>query len=299
MAEIVQRGNMLPPVVVDEIFSMVHGKSALAKLSAEKPMPFNGIEAFVFNLDNEVDLVEESGAKRNGGATVTSKVIRPFKFEYGFRTSDEFLYGSEEYRLNILGRFGEGAGKKFARGLDIAAMHRVNPRDGETATIIMEDNAFDTAVSTTVPYDAEAADTSLDTATAAVQGAEREVTGMALAPAMASALGALKVNGVAQYPEFRFGGSPETFYGKGMDVNGTVSFGDSEDMAIVGDFANAFRWGYAKSIPFEVIEYGDPDNTGRDLKGHNEVYIRAEAYIGWAILDADSFARVTTSTESE
>lgn len=294
MAEIVKRGNMLPPVVVDEIFSLVHGKSALAKLSDEKPMPFNGIEAFVFNLDNEADLVDESGAKRNGGATVTSKVIRPLKFEYGFRTSDEFLYGTEEYRLNILSRFGEGAGKKFARGLDIAAMHRVNPRDGETATIIKEDNAFDTAVTTTTTYDASNPDTSLETATSAVQGADREVSGMALAPAMANALGTLKVNGVAQYPEFRFGGSPESFYGKGMDVNGTVAFGDSTDMAIVGDFANAFRWGYAKSIPFEVIQYGDPDNTGRDLKGHNEVYIRAEAYIGWAILDADSFARVVT-----
>ena len=294
MAEIVKRGNMLPPEVVEEMFSLVHGKSALARLNDEKPMPFNGVEAFVFNLDKEADLVDESGAKRNGGATITSKVIRPLKFEYGFRTSDEFLYGSEEYRLNILSRFGEGAGKKFARGLDIAAMHRVNPRDGETATIIMEDNAFDTAVTTTTTYDASAPDTSLETATAAVQGAEREVTGMALAPAMASALGGLKVNGVAQYPEFRFGGSPETFYGKGMDVNGTVSFGESTDMAIVGDFANAFRWGYAKSIPFEVIQYGDPDNTGRDLKGHNEVYIRAEAYIGWAILDADSFARVVT-----
>ncbi len=50
--------------------------------------------------------------------------------------------------------------------------------------------------------------------------------------------------------------------------------------------------GYAKEVPMEIIKYGDPDNTGRDLKGYNQVYIRCEAYIGWGIMDADSFARI-------
>ena len=34
----------------------------------------------------------------------------------------------------------------------------------------------------------------------------------------------------------------------------------------------------------EIIQYGDPDNSGKDLKGYNQIYIRAEAYIGWGIL---------------
>ncbi|MBP3891473.1 MAG: hypothetical protein J6D29_04800 [Solobacterium sp.] len=65
-------------------------------------------------------------------------------------------------------------------------------------------------------------------------------------------------------------------------------------MAIIGDFANAFKWGFAKQLPLEVIEYGDPDNTGRDLKGHNEVYLRTEAYLGHAILVPAAFAAVVT-----
>ena len=294
MAEIITRGTMLPPQVVEQMFNAVRGKSALARLSSEKPMPFNGVEAFTFTLDKEADLVDENGAKSNGGATVTSIKMRPLKFEYGVRVSDEFLYGSEEYRLNILQNFAEGAARKLARGLDIAAMHKVNPRTGQEATSIDATNAFDTAVTTTTTFDQAAPDTALEGATAAVQAAERDVTGMAMAPAMASALGALKANGVNQYPEFKFGGTPESFYGKGIDVNSTVSFGDSEDVAIVGNFRDAFRWGYAKNIPLEVIQYGDPDNSGQDLKGHNQVYLRAEAYIGWGILDAASFARVVT-----
>ena len=59
----------------------------------------------------------------------------------------------------------------------------------------------------------------------------------------------------------------------------------------MGDFQNAFRWGYAKNIPLEVIEYGDPDGQG-DLTRTNEVVLRAEAFIGWGILDPNSFAIV-------
>ena len=42
----------------------------------------------------------------------------------------------------------------------------------------------------------------------------------------------------------------------------------------------------------EIIEYGDPDGTGRDLKAYNEILLRTEAYIGWGILDEKAFARV-------
>ena len=41
-----------------------------------------------------------------------------------------------------------------------------------------------------------------------------------------------------------------------------------------------------------MIRYGNPDNdsTLGDLKGHNQVYLRAEMYIGWGILDPNAFA---------
>jgi len=42
----------------------------------------------------------------------------------------------------------------------------------------------------------------------------------------------------------------------------------------------------------EIIPYGDPDNTGKDLAGHGQVYLRATAFVGWGILVEDAFARV-------
>ena len=62
------------------------------------------------------------------------------------------------------------------------------------------------------------------------------------------------------------------------------------DQFLLGDFTNSFRWGYARQMPIEVIEYGDPDNTGNDLKAYNQVAIRGEAYLGWAIFNKDAFA---------
>ena len=67
---------------------------------------------------------------------------------------------------------------------------------------------------------------------------------------------------------------------------------EEKDKAIVGDFENMFKWGYAKEVPMEVIKYGDPDNTGKDLKGYNQVYLRAETYIGWGIFAPSHFARI-------
>lgn len=295
MANVLTRGTNLPTQIVEEMFNAVTGKSSLAKLSGAKPIPFNGTTEFVFTMDKEIDIVAENGAKSNGGAVATPVVIRPIKFEYGVRVSDEFLYGTEEYRMDVLRTFAEGAARKAARGMDIAAFHGVNPRTGSASTVVGTNN-FDSLVTTnTVTYVAASADANIDAAIALL--GDVDATGIAISPAMRSALAALTVNGARKYPEFAFGAQPAQLGAMVLDTNSTVSFGNTQsagDHAFIGDFANAFKWGYAKEIPLEVIEYGNPDNdaTAGDLKGHNQVYLRAEFYIGWGILAADHFARV-------
>lgn len=295
MAEVVSKGTMLPAKVVADIFNGVRGHSSVARLTPEDPIAFNGNEYFIFNLDSEASIVGENEAKVNGGGTVSSEIVRPYKFEYGMRVSDEFLYGTEEYQMGVLEQFALGASRKFARGLDIGSFHGLNPKSGQPSSAV-GNNHFDSKVGTEITYDASNPDSNLAAAVTAVQGAGGEVTGMALSPAFATAMANLKVNGVPQFPEFRFGGNPEIFAGMRSDVNNTIVFGSSEDRAIVGDFANAFKWGYAKNIPLEVIPYGNPDNSNEgDLKNKNQVYLRAEAYIGWAILMPTAFARITAS----
>lgn len=296
MADVLTRGELIPVSVVNEMFLNVAGHSSLAKLCKRKPIDFNGQREFVFSLDREVDIVAENGAKSKGGATVGSVTMVPVKFEYSMRTSDEFMYADEEYRLGVTEAFVEGFGLKLAKGFDLAAFHGVNPRTGSASTVVGT-NHFDSQVATTVTYDSTAPDDNLDTAIAALRGSEYEVNGIAMSPAFGTAMSKVKVNDVVQYPEFRFGQNPAAFAGMASDVNTTISGASSLDRAIVGDFANCFKWGYAKEIPLQVIEYGNPDNdaTLGDLKGHNQVLLRCEAYLGWGILVPAAFTRIVAT----
>lgn len=296
MATIIANGGNIPPVVVSEMFNAVRGKSALAKISDRMPVAFNGSAEFVFNMDSEADIVAENGAKSNGGATATPIIIRPYKFEYGVRVSDEFLKGSEEYRMDVMREFAEGAARKFAKGMDIAAMHGLNPRTMNAATTTVGNMHLDNKIpaGSVISYTAGSEDANLNAAIAKVNGFGYDVTGVAFDPEFSSALGSAAVGNIAVAPEYLFGGDPDTFHGMKSAVNGTVgkvATGADKVYGYVGDF-DAFRWGYARDVEFEVIEYGDPDNAGSDLKGHNQVYLRAEAYIGWAVLDGNAFAKI-------
>lgn len=296
MANVIAKGQLYPEVAVNELVNLVRGKSSLARLAGRDLIPFNGQREYVFALDKEVDIVAENGAKSNGGGTVTAKTVIPIKFEYGLRVSDEFVYGSEEIRMNYIRQFNEGFARKIARGVDIAAMHGLNPRTG-SASAVVGTNHLDQLVTNSVTGTANP-DTDIDAAVALVEGAEHEVTGIAVAPAERAALAALKANGVRLYPELAWGRQPEDVNGLAFDVNSTVSFGtNTTALAYVGNYRDFFKLGYGKDITFEVIQYGNPDNDAQagDLKGHNQVYLRAEAYIGWAILDPTAFAKIVSA----
>ena len=294
MASTISRGVMFTPELTNQMFSLVRGKSSLAALSGSEPMPFNGETVFTFNLDKEVDIVAENGAKSNGGGVVTSVQMVPVKVEYGLRVSDEFRYGADEIRLQYLQAFADGFAKKVARGLDIMAIHGVNPRTGADADILTNKN-FDDLVTNKVEFDEATVADNVTAAISMVEAAEHEVTGMAMAPAMKSALATLKKGSSSyepMFPELGWGATPGAINGLPVDTNSTVSFGGNADRAIVGNFRDYFKWGFSRQIPVEVIEYGDPDNSGSDLKGHNQVYLRGEAYIGWGILVPEAFAKI-------
>lgn len=296
MAEVLSKGSLFEPELVKDLVNKVKGKSSLAVLSQSTPVSFNGNKEFTFTMDSEIDIVAENGKKSHGGVTIDPVTILPIKFEYGARISDEFLYASEEEQIDILKAFNDGFAKKVASGLDIAAFHGVNPRTGEISAVI-GDNNFDTKVTQTVGYNNATPDVNIESAIAMVEGSECDVTGIAIAPAVRTDLAAMtKQTGEKLYPEFAFGGKPSNLGTNALDINKTVAFG-GVDKAIVGDFAGMFKWGYAKEIPLEIIKYGDPDNSGKDLKGYNQVYLRAEVYLGWGILDGNSFARVIEGTE--
>lgn len=297
MAGTLSKGTLFPEVLTNELFNLVKGKSSLAKLAGKSPLPFNGTQAFTFNLDKEVDLVDENGAKSNGGATIAPVTMNPVKIEYGLRVSNEFMYAAEEVQIGYLRAFADGFAAKAARGLDIMAFHGVNPRTGSASSLIGT-NHFDAKVSQTVTRTADA-NADVESAIALVTGNEEMVNGMAMSPGFRSALAALTyaTDGRPMFQELAWGTQPSNIKGLAVDINSTVSFRTAPDQAIVGNFADYFRYGIAKEIPMKVIEYGCPDNDTEagDLQGHNQVYIRAEMFLGWGILLPEAFARIISA----
>lgn len=294
-----EKGTLFDPELVTDLINKVTGKSSLAKLSAQTPIPFNGQKEFVFTMDSEIDVVAESGKKSHGGVSIIPQTMVPIKIEYGARISDEFMYATEEVQIDMLEAFNEGFAKKVSRGIDLMAFHGVNPRSGLASSVIGT-NHFDAKVTQAVelanglaePNDA------VEAAVAMVNGSDGEITGMAMNPAFRSALSKQKdKQGNPMFPDLAWGNAPSTINGLAVDVNKTVSdMNTLNDRVIVGDFADSFKWGYAKEIPMEIIQYGDPDNSGMDLKGYNQVYVRAEAYLGWGIMAPEKFARITEAT---
>lgn len=286
--DVLNMSELFDPTLVRELFNKVTGRSSIAVLCGQTPVEFTGNKIMVFSMDQEIALVGEGEKRTHGGVDVKPVKIVPLEIEYGARVSARFMTASEEEQLDMLEAFSDGFSKKVARGIDIMAMHGVNPRTGEASPLIT--SYFD-KIEQTVDYNAAAPDECVDDAIAII--GDYDVSGIAMAKSFSSAMGKLKnIDGSKRYSGLAWGGNPKEVNGVPSSVNSTVSFGGSKDMAIVGDFANCFKWGYAKEIKLEVIPYGDPDNTGKDLAGHGQVYIRGTAYVGWAVLVEDAFARV-------
>ncbi len=285
------KGNLFEPTLVTDLIDKVKGRSSLALLSGQKPVQFNGQKEFTFTMDNDIDIVAENGKKTEGGVSLAPVTIVPLKVEYGARVSDEFMYASDEEKIDILKSFNDGYAKKLARGLDLMVFHGINPRTKEASTII-GDNSLDKKVTQTVEFNEKDPDKNIEDAVKLIQGSDNLITGMAIDSQFSSALAQMRDgNNNRLFPTLAWGANPGSINGLQTDINNTVSAG-SDDYAILGDFKNMFQWGFSKQIPMDVIQYGDPDNSGKDLKGYNQVYLRSETYLGWGIMDGASFARV-------
>lgn len=304
------KANLFDPVLVTTLIDAVKGKSSLAQLSAQEPVPFNGQKEFVFTMGSEANLVAENGAKPAGTIGLAPVIINPVKIEYGARVSDEFMYAAEEERIDILKSFNDGFAKKAARALDIMAIHGMNPRTAAVSDLLGS-NYFDKSAGDAgfVPVTYEGASGSEIDANTLVETAigtiaeGYDATGMAMSNAFRTKLSKLTLgtdNKQPMFPELGWGRAPGVINGLPVSVNSTVSFGSSTDLALVGDFENAFKWGYSKEIPLKVIEYGCPDNDTEagDLQGHNQVYLRCELYLGWGILDKAAFALIRSGQAS-
>lgn len=300
MAEVLKLGDFggktpFAPELVKDLFTKVRGHSSLMRLAKAEPLPFTGKEFMEFTMDDEVNIVGEGEAKTRGSVGLKTKKMIPLKIEYGIRVTDEFLYATDEKKIEILKAFNEGFAVKVARGFDMMAMHGINPRTG-TASTLIGDNHFDNGSLTVVTTAGKEDDDIADAIAKFDEVDHVDVDGVAMSKTFRTSLGKLKyADNSMMFPELGWGKETGAIRGLACDINSTISSNSSKDLAIIGDFAHYFKYGITKEILMDIIQYGDPDNSGMDLKGHNQVFIRSEVFLGWAIMDPDAFVRIVKS----
>ena len=277
----------LPTQIADGIVERVKTASTVAALKGQAPMRFGNVNIVTFDEDLRAEFVEESEHKSSDEARPEFVTAVPHKAVVQMRTSDEFKWADEDYQLGILNKYQEKCARAISRALDLGLYYRLNPRTGTEVTSWT--NYLNTTTNR-VPVGANA-DIDCETAAGKVISTGVPVNGVAFDPSYAWTLSTARyVDGRKKYPELGLGNGISSFEGVNSATSSTVSGkardGEATDngvKAILGDFQGGIYWGIQKSFPFRMLEFGDPDNAGRDLAGHNELLFRTEIVYAWYV----------------
>ena len=275
-------------------------RSTLASLSPEKPTLFGPVTGATFSGTPKAQVVGESEAKSGSDVSLTPFKAEPIKIQTSVRVSDEFTWADADYRLGVLDdAVAPAIGDSLSRAIDLLAYHGINPYTG-LVTAKMPKYLSQT---TNKVITAGTPTSELIEAVGMVMANGGVANGIAFDSHFGFSL-ATEINpvtGTELNPGMGFGGDVQRFRGintaAGSTVSGRPEVADTGLRAIVGDYGQV-RWGFQRQIPLEMIKYGNPDNVfdvdgkARDLAGHNEVLLRAEAVLYVAIGDLSRFALV-------
>lgn len=278
----------LPAEVTQAIINKVGNTSTIAALSPSTPQLFLNEDYMVFNGAAEAEVVAE-GQKKSSYEQAASYITgKKFKVQCTTRVTEELKWADEDNRLEIISSIQEDQTKAIARALDYVIYHAINPKSGEPIS------GYDALTAKAVAVtDSEDDIANVDALADAVN--EYEINGVALSRTWASRLRKLRVpaTGMRFYPEIPINLAAGTLDGipaaTSTTVDGKKATTPTKVLGIMGDYS-LIKWGMIRDIWAEVIQYGDPDQTGVDLKAHNQIAYRTEAMFSYAVLDPKAFA---------
>jgi hypothetical protein len=275
----------------------------LSQLAPAAPeIKVGSTDHFTFTGTPKAELVGESANKSSADGTPTKATVKTYKVQITYRFSNEVQWEDEDYQTGIIDNLVTNVAVALSRALDLVAIHGINPATGEIAASVSDyfDKAGNGVARVVATGDVQ---TDLETAAADLQEAGYTATGIALDPVFAGQLARKKDNeNRPLYPELGLGFNFDSFQGLQAASSDTVSgrqeleSSEVSIQAIMGDW-RAFKWGVARQVPLELIEYGNPDGNG-DLKRTNEIAIRAEAVFGFAIFDGSAFSIISQAGAS-
>lgn len=278
----------LPAEVTQAIINKVGNTSTIAALSPSTPQLFLNEDYMVFNGAAEAEVVAEGQKKSSYEQEASYITGKKFKVQCTTRVTEELKWADEDNRLEIISSIQEDQTKAIARALDYVIYHAINPKSG--TKLDGYDALTAKAASVTDSGDDIA---NVDALADAVN--EYEINGVALSRTWASRLRKLRVpaTGMRFYPEIPINLAAGTLDGipaaTSTTVDGVKATTATKVLGIMGDYS-LIKWGMIRDIWAEVIQYGDPDQTGVDLKAHNQIAYRTEAMFSYAVLDPKAFA---------
>lgn len=281
---------VLPREVVTELLPKIKDNSVIATLSTAKPQTFNANETIIFQPTAEAEVVEEGGAK--GSYEVGTKFVTGIrvKVQTTTRVTEELKWADDDARLEIITNIQADQAGAIGRALDYVAIHGINPAKKTALASKYTHLTAMEGINSVVSGDSETdnIDAMLD------KLIDWEVNGIALSRKYASDLRKLRVPSTMArlYPEIPLSLKAGNFEGLAAATSGTVNgrllTTPSGIRAIMGNF-DLIQWGMVRDMTAEVIEYGDPDQTGVDLKANGQIAYRTQAVFAYGILDAAGF----------
>lgn len=288
---------LLPKEVATVITKRAKDTSTIAALSPSEPQLFLDKDYMVFTGNSEAEVVAEGAQKSSYEETLTPVVGKRFKVQTTTRLSNELQWADDDAKLEIISNIQADQAAAMGRVLDYVVYHAFDPKKKTTL------EGFNALAKTAVAVpatDDRVAD--IDRLAEAVSD-EYDINGIALSKTMANELRKIRVPSTGQrfYPEIpinlqvgNLDGIPAATSGT---VNGRLTTPATGILAFLGDF-RLIKWGMVRDIWSEIIEYGDPDNTGKDLKGVNQIAYRTEAMYSYAILDPKGIAVLKKPTST-
>lgn len=279
----------LPVSVATEITKKAKDTSTIAALSPAEPQLFLDKDYMVFNGSSEAEVVAEGAQKSSYDETLTTVVGKRFKVQTTTRVTSELKWADEDNQLEIIQNIQADQAKALGRVLDYVIYHAFNPKPKTTLS------GFTALSTSAVQVTASGDDVEDIDALAEAVSDEYDINGIAMSKTWAARLRKLRVpaTGMRLYPEIpislqvgNLDGIPAATSGT---VNGRLITPDTKVLAFLGDFS-LIKWGMVRDIWSEIIAYGDPDQTGKDLKAYNQIAYRTEAVYSYAILDPKGIA---------
>ena len=288
---------LLPKEVSTVITQTAKDTSTIAALSPSEPQLFLDKDYMVFTGNSEAEVVAEGAQKSSYDESLTQVVGKRFKVVTTTRVTSELQWADEDSQLEIIDNIQRDQAQALGRVLDYVVYHAFDPKkktklDGFTAL-------DDTAVAVTATDDRVA---DIDALAEAVND-RYDINGLAMSKTMANELRKIRIPSTGQrfYPEIPLNLQVGQLEGVPAATSGTVNGRLITDtptnvLAFMGDFS-LIRWGMVRDIYSEIIQYGDPDQTGADLKAHNQIAYRTEAMYSYAILDPKGIAVLKTAAK--